>query len=112
MESNRTISFTRPPQTISFDDGRGDHRTGRRSLPPSSHLSYRIRRARPHADGRVAAGSGVKDLEKITVHFDCDGPIGNIIAQADPNGNVRGYVANPQADATAMNQRASSTCAQ
>ena len=25
-----------------------------------------------------------KDLEKLTVHFDCDGPIGNIIAQADP----------------------------
>jgi molecular chaperone Hsp33 len=45
----------------------------------------------------------VKDLEKLTVHFDCDGPIGNIIAQADPYGNVRGYVSNPEADATAMN---------
>ena len=49
-------------------------------------------------------GSGVKDLEKLTVHFDCDGPIGDIVAQADAHGNVRGYVANPQADATAMNQ--------
>ena len=53
--------------------------------------------------GGLLLGSGVKDLEKLTVHFDCDGPIGNIIAQADPYGNVRGYVSNPEADATAMN---------
>lgn len=53
--------------------------------------------------GALLLGSGLKDLEKITVHFDCDGPIGNIIAQADPHGNVRGYVSNPEADATAMN---------
>ncbi|PYT09515.1 MAG: Hsp33 family molecular chaperone HslO [Acidobacteria bacterium] len=54
--------------------------------------------------GGLLLGSGVKDLEKLTVHFDCDGPIGDIVAQADAHGNVRGYVANPQADATAMNQ--------
>lgn len=54
--------------------------------------------------GGLLLGSGVKDLEKLTVHFDCDGPIGDIVAQADVYGNVRGYVANPQADATAMNQ--------
>jgi molecular chaperone Hsp33 len=54
--------------------------------------------------GGLLLGSGVKDLEKLTVHFDCDGPIGNIIAQADPQGNVRGYVSNPEADATAMNE--------
>lgn len=53
--------------------------------------------------GGLLLGSGLKDLEKITVHFDCDGPIGNIIAQADPYGNVRGYVSNPEADVTAMN---------
>src|SRR5713226_9960628 len=53
--------------------------------------------------GGLLLGSGVKDLEKLTVHFDCDGPIGNIIAQADAHGNVRGYVANPQADTNAMN---------
>ena len=53
--------------------------------------------------GGLLLGSGLKDLEKITIHFDCDGPIGNIIAQADPYGNVRGYVSNPEADATAMN---------
>lgn len=50
-------------------------------------------------------GSGVKDLEKLTVHFDCNGPIGDIIAQAEPSGSVRGYVSNPEADATAMNER-------
>src|SRR5689334_18701058 len=55
--------------------------------------------------GGLLMGSGIKDLEKLTVHFECEGPIGNIIAQADPYGNVRGYVSNPQADATEMNDR-------
>lgn len=55
--------------------------------------------------GGLLLGSGVKDLETLTVHFDCDGPIGNIIAQADPYGNVRGYVSNPEADAVEMNPR-------
>lgn len=55
--------------------------------------------------GGLLMGSGLKDLEKLTVHFDCEGPIGNIVAQADPYGNVRGYVSNPEADATAMNER-------
>jgi len=54
--------------------------------------------------GGLLLGSAVKDLEKLTVHFDCDGPIGNIIAQADPHGNVRGYVSNPDADVTEMNK--------
>jgi molecular chaperone Hsp33 len=54
--------------------------------------------------GGLLLGSGLKDLEKITVHFNCDGPIGNIIAQADPYGKVRGYVSNPEADTTAMNE--------
>jgi len=53
--------------------------------------------------GGLLLGRGVKDLEKITVHFDCDGPIGNIIAQADAHGNVRGYVSNPEADTTEEN---------
>jgi molecular chaperone Hsp33 len=53
--------------------------------------------------GGLLLGSGVKDLEKLTVHFDCDGPIGNIVAQADPLGNVRGYVSNPDADSMSMN---------
>lgn len=53
--------------------------------------------------GGLLLGSGLKNLEKLTVHFHCDGPIGNIIAQADPGGRVRGYVTNPEADTTAMN---------
>jgi molecular chaperone Hsp33 len=54
--------------------------------------------------GGLLLGSTVKDLEKITVHFHCDGPIRNIIAQADAHARVRGYVSNPEADATEMNQ--------
>jgi molecular chaperone Hsp33 len=53
--------------------------------------------------GGLLLGAGVKDLEKITVHFHCDGPIGNIIAQADPFGRVRGYVTTPEADTTVAN---------
>src|SRR5215831_2755921 len=53
--------------------------------------------------GGLLLGHGFKDLEKISVHFDCDGPIGNIIAQADARGNVRGYVSNPEADTTEEN---------
>jgi molecular chaperone Hsp33 len=53
--------------------------------------------------GGLLLGSGMKDLEKITVQFHCDGPIGNIIAQADAHGNVRGYVSNPEADAAHEN---------
>lgn len=55
--------------------------------------------------GGLLLGAGVKDLEKITVHFHCDGPIGSIIAQADAHGKVRGYVSNPEADVTVMNER-------
>jgi len=55
--------------------------------------------------GGLLLGGGVKDLEKVTVHFDCDGPIGNIIAQADARGNVRGYVSNPEADVPHINGR-------
>ncbi|MFL6216369.1 MAG: Hsp33 family molecular chaperone HslO [Blastocatellia bacterium] len=53
--------------------------------------------------GGLLLGAGLKDLEKITVQFHGDGPIGNIIAQADPQGRVRGYVTNPEADATVAN---------
>src|ERR1041384_328289 len=55
--------------------------------------------------GGLLMGSGVKDLEKLTVHFDCEGPIGNIIGQTEPYGNVRGYVSNPEAAAVELNKR-------
>src|SRR5688572_17998844 len=53
--------------------------------------------------GALLIGASFKDLERITLHFDCEGPIGNIVAQADAHGNVRGYVTNPAADARVMN---------
>src|SRR5258708_34071673 len=53
--------------------------------------------------GGLLLGSGVKDLETLTVHFDCEGPIGDIVAQADPNGHVRRYVSKPEADAIDRN---------
>lgn len=53
--------------------------------------------------GGLLLGNATKDLEKVTIHFHCDGPVGNIIAQADARGNVRGYVSNPEADVTTMN---------
>jgi molecular chaperone Hsp33 len=53
--------------------------------------------------GTLLLGSSFKDLEKITVQFSCDGPIQGITTQADAHGNARGYVANPEADITAMN---------
>src|SRR5687767_15491514 len=43
-------------------------------------------------------GSLLKDLEKLTVRFHCQGPIGNITSEADAHGNVRGYVRNPQVE--------------
>ena len=55
--------------------------------------------------GGLLLGRSLKDLEKITVQFQCDGPIGGIIAQADAHGKVRGYVSNPDADVTEMNSR-------
>ncbi|MBK7995930.1 MAG: Hsp33 family molecular chaperone HslO [Blastocatellia bacterium] len=48
--------------------------------------------------GTLMMGSLLKDLEKITVQFHCQGPIGNITAEADAYGNVRGYVRNPSVD--------------
>src|SRR5262245_24371382 len=53
--------------------------------------------------GTLLLGASFKDLERINVHFDCNGPIGNIVTQSDAHGKVRGYVTNPAADATVMN---------
>lgn len=48
--------------------------------------------------GTLMMGSLLKDLEKVTVQFHCQGPVGNITTEADAHGNVRGYVRNPLAD--------------
>lgn len=41
-------------------------------------------------------GAMLKGEQKLTVTVDGQGPIGKIIADADANGHVRGYVTNPQ----------------
>lgn len=48
--------------------------------------------------GALLIGTLVKDVERVTLKFDCTGPIGGITAEADAHGNVRGYVKNPAAD--------------
>lgn len=40
----------------------------------------------------------LKDVERLTLIFDCHGPIGGITVDADAQGNVRGYVKNPLVD--------------
>jgi molecular chaperone Hsp33 len=47
--------------------------------------------------GALLLGSAYKDLEYITLRFDCDGPVGGIVAEASARGAVRGYVRNPAA---------------
>jgi molecular chaperone Hsp33 len=54
--------------------------------------------------GALLLGNTLKDLEKVTVQFRCQGIIGNITAEADAHGNVRGYVFNPDADLPANAQ--------
>ncbi|MGI9106846.1 MAG: Hsp33 family molecular chaperone HslO [Pyrinomonadaceae bacterium] len=48
--------------------------------------------------GTLLLGAGLKELDRLTVQIVCDGPIGGITAEADANGQVRGYVRNPLAN--------------
>lgn len=44
-------------------------------------------------------GSMLKsDQELLTINIQGDGPAGSIVVDAESNGNVRGFIANPQAD--------------
>jgi molecular chaperone Hsp33 len=47
--------------------------------------------------GALLLGGAYKDLEYITLRFDCDGPVGGIVAEASARGTARGYVRNPAA---------------
>jgi molecular chaperone Hsp33 len=47
--------------------------------------------------GALLLGGAYKDLEYITLRFDCNGPVGGIVAEASARGTVRGYVRNPAA---------------
>ncbi len=49
--------------------------------------------------GALLFGRTFKDLEYVTIRFDCKGPIGGIVAEASAHNTVRGYVKNPLADA-------------
>lgn len=49
--------------------------------------------------GALLLGRTYKDLEYITLRFDCTGELGGITAEASAHGTVRGYVRNPTADA-------------
>lgn len=49
--------------------------------------------------GTLLLGSSLKELDRLTVQIVGDGPIGGITAEANAQGQVRGYVRNPEADA-------------
>jgi molecular chaperone Hsp33 len=54
--------------------------------------------------GALVLGSGLKELDRLTVQIIADGPIGGLTAEANAKGQVRGYVRNPVAEA-ALNER-------
>lgn len=49
--------------------------------------------------GALLLGSSLKELDRLTVQIECDGPVGGITVEANARGQVRGYVRNPEADA-------------
>ena len=50
--------------------------------------------------GALLLGAGLKELDRLTVQIACQGLIGGITAEVNGDGEVRGYVNNPQADAS------------
>lgn len=55
------------------------------------------------AFGRVLTGTLLlaatfKDFDRVTTKIESSGPVEGIVAEATPDGTVRGYVKNPQAD--------------
>jgi molecular chaperone Hsp33 len=54
--------------------------------------------------GALLLGKTFKDLDRLTLHFQCQGALGGITAEASVHGTVRGYVRNPAADLP-LNQR-------
>lgn len=49
--------------------------------------------------GALLLGSSLKELDRLTVQIVSDGPLGGITAEANADGQVRGYVRNPEASA-------------
>lgn len=54
--------------------------------------------------GTLLLASSIKELDRLTVQIIGDGPIGGITVEATVNGQVRGYVRNPEAHA-GLNER-------
>ena len=48
--------------------------------------------------GALLLGASHKEFDRLTVKIEGDGIVGGITAEADAEGNVRGYVKNPQAE--------------
>jgi molecular chaperone Hsp33 len=47
--------------------------------------------------GAALLGASFKDVDRLTIKVEGDGPLGSIIAEASTNGGVRGYVHEPTA---------------
>ena len=48
--------------------------------------------------GALLLGATQKEFDRLTVKIESDGPVGGITAEATPNGTVRGYVKNADAE--------------
>jgi len=48
--------------------------------------------------GALLMASTLKELDRLTVKIEGDGPVGGITAESNANGTVRGYVKNPVAE--------------
>lgn len=48
--------------------------------------------------GALMLGSSLKELDRLTVKIEGDGPVGGITAESNADGKVRGYVKNPVAE--------------
>lgn len=48
--------------------------------------------------GALMMGSSLKELDRLTVKIEGDGPVGGITAESNAEGKVRGYVKNPIAE--------------
>ncbi len=48
--------------------------------------------------GTLLLGATLKDYDRLTVKVEGDGPVGGITAESTPDGKVRGYVKNSDAD--------------
>ena len=48
--------------------------------------------------GAVMMGSTLKELDRLTVKIEAEGPVGGITAESNAEGKVRGYVKNPIAE--------------